>query len=140
MNIDTNSGIESKITNTLKPEDAIKITKDELLPLIFNKLYWCSWTWIDHGSYYGISTSPWSYLDGISLCINYKRNIFQNDLLIQTTDYISTILFEKAKQDIINKILVEDYYYYVLNNEGGLDIFTENLTGRKIMFENLYPD
>lgn len=130
----------SEIQNTLKPENAVKISKQDLLTLIFSKLYWCSWTWINHGSYYGVSTSPWSTLDGMSVCINYKMEQFPRDLIMQKQEVIAKTLFDRAISDLTNKVFLEEYYYIAYEPNGELSIYTENLTGRKSMFENNYPE
>ena len=146
-NIDNNENIENnednkeskekvilefpEINNYLIPENAIKVTKNTIMTNIIDKFYWSSISYIDHGNFYCLRFFPNVTLDNQSIIINYNKNLFEPELLSKSIEYINNILYTNFLNNLINEVFVEDSYYFVINSDKTINIYTEYLTGQK---------
>lgn len=127
---------DKETTSDIIPNNAQKILREDLISLLNQRLYWSFWTWLNEGSYVSVDTHPSTYLDNSLLGINYSRNIFENNLVGYSPDQISNIIFERFKPDMINKLITDMEYYFTLEADGTLYLYSKDLSGVGKLFSN----
>ena len=127
---------DKETTSNIIPDNAQKILREDLILLLNQRLYWSFWTWVNEGSYISAHTQPNTYLDNSFLGINYSRNIFESSLVNYTSEQINNIVFERFKNDIINKLITDAEYYFVLEANGILYLYSKDLSGVDKLFSN----
>ena len=127
---------DKETTSDIIPNNAKKILRENLILLLNQRLYWSFWTWLNEGNYVSINTRPSTYLDNSLLGINYSRNIFENSLVGYTPEQVSNIVFERFKPDMINKLITDMEYYFTLEEDGTLYLYSKDLSGVEKLFSN----
>lgn len=134
-----------QIQNNLIPQDAVKLNKDQILPILLDRISFTSWTWIkdktkpnEQLKYFSIYTYPETSLDDKYININYNQKLFNENIYYSGYDKILKTLKKKFIPDLTTKLLNEEYYYVKVRNDGGLDLYTEYKTGSKTFFNNLW--
>ena len=136
----TSTGIisaKSTVTSTI-PENAVKIKKEDLIPFISQRFYWSSWTWINRGNYYGVCTIPEVFIDNYHCIINYPKNQF--DTYLRNVTQLQEALYNRALVDLTEKILIKDEYYFTLDSDNKLYIYTDDGSGAFHMHVNNFQE